>query len=181
MCFINPLFSLTRGVYVGMFQCFFLPGPVHIHAHVCTHTAVSLCSILYMGGALHVPQPRLSVGVLTPSGGPQALGAGLFMASKDWGDVGSVCGTEPALCTSSRAPHGWHCSGLCSSAIFPQRWTWREPSGTWTPQETANWSMHSMARWAKERQTCQQGSSPGLTCCMVQGLLEECHPWQDRS
>lgn len=163
-----------------MWECFnvsFYPGQctfMHTRAH--THTGVSLCSILYMGGALHVTQPRLPVGVRTPSGVPQPLGAGLVMASEDWGDAGSVCGTEPALCTSSRVPHGWHCSGLCSSGIFPQRWTWREPSGTWTPLETENWSVHSMARWAKEMQTCHQGSNPALTCCKVQGLLESAIP-----
>lgn len=150
-----------------MFQCFFLPGPVHIHAHTCTHTVVSLCSILHMGGALHVPQPRLSVGVLTPSGGPQPLGAGLVMASEDWGDVGSVCGTEPAWCTSSRAPHGWQCSGLSSSGIFPQRWTWREPSGSWTPRETANWSVHSMAGGLRKCKPATRGAildSPAARC-----------------
>lgn len=73
------------------------PMQTQVRAH--TH---SFCHILYTGCSAR--DPRLSGCVCQLSESLEPLKAGLVMASGAWGDMDSVCMTEPALCTSSSDP-----------------------------------------------------------------------------
>lgn len=152
----------TRQLYVGIFQCLSRHGPVHSIEHMGAHSLEflprPLHGVLCMG-----PKPfRGAASPTRESGAPEG---GLATASGAWGDVHSVCRTEPAPCTPSRdsltvSPG----STSCSSWPFAQGWPWGEPGVTWITQTApGEWPGQGIARWAEEMDVCRQNQS-GLTC-----------------
>lgn len=76
-----------------------------------------------------------------------------------WGDICSVCRTEPTLCTSSRAPHEWHPSVpmVLSSGMDKAQ---EHPDSI----ENRNLKTGQGTVLQGGLKKCHQENKPGLTC-----------------
>ena len=103
--------------------------------------------------------PRLPKGKQKPQRAWSPEGS-LVMASRAWGDVGSMCRTKPM-----------HGSVFCPSWPFPWGWMWRAPHSSW------KWPVQTLARCTEKMQTSHEQSKPRLMCCNLQGHLVKNHAW----